>query len=439
MRRRDRIRDFIQRSRNKILITAILGTLVVTVITTLFLVNWSSGGPSITKPIEHITGVADPIFTRTLENLLGPPWTDGNMITPLENGDAIFPAMLNAIRSAEHSINFETFIYWRGNIAIEFAQALSERALKGVPVRVLLDGVGASTMDENLIVVMREAGVIVEFFRPLDWYNLDQINNRTHRKILVVDGKVGFTGGVGIGDEWLGNAQDELHWRDSHFEIRGPVVAQLQGGFADHWIQAHQEVIQGEPFFPSLLPAGPSSAQAFNSWGAGGSDTVRTLYLLAIAAARERISIGTPYFVPDDFLLQSLLEARKRGVDIEIMTTGDVTDSRLVQGVSRVIWGDLLAAGVRFHLFDPTLYHTKVIVVDGEFVSVGSTNFDNRSFLHNDENNVNVLDSTFAEMMLKQFEQDKKRSHEITYDEWLKRPFKERIIEWWAMLFESQV
>jgi cardiolipin synthase len=427
------------RRRNKILLTASLGTLVITLIATLLLVNLSSGGPSINKPITHISGVSEPIFTRTLENLLGPPWTGGNLITPLENGDEIFPAMLDAIHAAQHSVNFETFIYWRGDVAIEFAEALSERARNDVQVRVLLDGVGASTMDEHLVEIMRGAGVIVEFFRPLDWYNLDQINNRSHRKILVVDGTVGFTGGVGIGDEWLGNAQDNMHWRDSHFEIHGPVVAQLQGGFADHWIQAHHEVIQGEAFFPAILPAGTSSAQAFNSWGAGGSDTVRTLYLLAISAATESIYIGTPYFVPDDFLLQALLKAHKRGVEIQIMTTGENTDSRLVQGISRIIWGDLLAAGVKFYLFDPTLYHTKVLVVDRNFVSVGSTNFDNRSFLHNDENNVNVLDPVFAETMLKQFEKDKQRSHEVNYDEWLARPLKERLMEWYAMLFESQV
>ncbi|MES2624698.1 MAG: phospholipase D-like domain-containing protein [Pseudomonadota bacterium] len=427
------------RRRSKIILSAVFVTLVITATATLFLVNWSSGGPSINKTVEHVATVGDPLFTRTLENLLGPPWTQGNSIKPLENGDKIFAAMLDSIRAAQHTINFETFIYWKGSIAVDFAQALSERARNGVQVRVLLDGVGASTMDDNLIVLMQEAGVIVEFFRPLDWYNLDQINNRSHRKILVVDGEVGFTGGVGIGDEWRGDAQDAEHWRDSHFEIRGPVVAQLQGGFVDHWIQAHHEVLQGAGFFPPVHEVGSSAAQAFNSWGAGGSDTVRTLYLLAISASMETIYIGTPYFVPDDFLLQALLKARKRGVEIEIMTTGDVTDSRLVQGVSRVIWGDLLEAGVRFHLFDPTLYHTKIMVVDKKFVSVGSTNFDNRSFLHNDENNLNVLDPAFAQLILEQFELDKKRSHEVTYEEWLMRPLKERLMEWYAMLFESQV
>lgn len=430
---------FLTRRRNKILLAAIAGTFFTTLVVTLLLINLSSGGPSVNQPIEHLAAVNDPIFARTLENLLGPPWTDGNLVKPLENGDEIFPAMLAAIRSAERSINFETFIYWRGIIATEFAQALSERALQGVQVRVLLDGLGASTMDKKLVEVMRDAGVIVEIFRPLNWYNLDHLNNRTHRKILVVDGAIGFVGGVGIGDEWLGSAQDNKHWRDSHFEIRGPVVAQLQGGFVDHWVQARHEVLQGEPFFPSILPAGGMSAQAFNSGGGSGSDTVRTMYLLAISAASESIVIGTPYFVPDDFLLQTLLQARERGVDIEIMTTGENTDSRLVQGVSRIIWGDLLAAGVRFHLFDPTLYHTKVLVIDREFVSVGSTNFDNRSFLHNDENNVNVLDRAFAEEMLAQYELDKLRSHEITYAEWRKRPLRDRLMEWWAMLFESQV
>lgn len=421
------------------MIAAIAGTFFITLVATLLYLNLSSGGPSVNKPMAHVNSADSPTFLRTLGNLLGSSWTEGNLIEPLENGDEIFPAMLDAIRSAEHSINFETFIYWRGDIAVEFAEALSERARQGVQVRVLLDGIGASTMDEALIDLMRSAGVIVEFFRPLNWYNLDRVNNRTHRKILVVDGKIGFTGGVGIGDEWLGDAQDPSHWRDSHFEIRGPVVAQLQGGFADHWVQAYHEVIQGEAFFPHIEPAGAMSAQAFNSWGGSGSDTVRTLYLLAISSATESIVIGTPYFVPDDFLLQTLLKARERGVEIDIMTTGEHTDSRLVQGVSRVIWGDLLKAGARFHLFDPTLYHSKLMVIDREFVSVGSTNFDNRSFLHNDENNLNVLDRGLAEQLLAQFEKDKERSTEMTYEQWVRRPLTERFMEWWAMLFESQV
>lgn len=427
------------RKRSKIIFGAVSGTLFTTIIVMVLLVNWSSGQPSITKTVEHVSSVSDPLFMRTLENLLGPPWTQGNLVIPLENGDEIFPAMLDAIRSAQHTINFETFIYWTGTIAVEFANALSERAQHGVAVRVLLDGVGASTMDKNLLVVMEDAGVQVEFFRALNWYNIDQINNRTHRKLLIVDGEVGFTGGVGIGDEWRGDAQDPQHWRDSHFEIRGPVVAQMQGGFSDHWIQAHQELLQGEGFFPQLEPAGSSAAQAFNSWGAGGSDTVRTLYLMAIAAARESIIIGTPYFVPDDFLMETLLEARARGVDIQVMTSGENSDSRLAHGVSRIIWGDLLKAGTRFFLFDPTLYHTKVLIVDDLFVSIGSTNFDNRSFLHNDENNVNVLDSALAAQLRATYELDKERSREITLEQWIRRPLTERFMEWFAMLFESQV
>lgn len=439
MNNHHRINKFFLSRRNKILLAAISITIVITIFVTLLVVNLSSGLPSVNQPIGPVTAVDNPMFTRSLENLLGPTWTEGNLIVPLENGDEIFPAMLDAIRSAKYSINFESFIYWRGTIAVDFAQALSERARQGIQVRVLLDGVGSSTMDEKLADLMRVAGVMVGVYRPLDWYHLDRINNRSHRKILVIDGLIGFTGGVGVGDEWLGDAQDSSHWRDSHFEVHGPVVAQLQGGFTDHWIQARREVLQGELFFPSISTAGDMSAQAFNSWGKGGPDTVRTMYLLAISAARESIVIGTPYFVPDDFLLQTLLKAKKRGVDIEIITTGEHTDSRLVQSASRFIWGDLLAEGVRFYLFNPTLYHTKMMVIDRKFVSVGSTNFDNRSFLHNNENNLNVLDTGFAEKILAQFELDKKRSNEITYDQWLNRPFRERLLEWWANLFKSQV
>lgn len=427
------------RKRNKVLLSVIAATFFSTVIVLLFLVNWSSGDPSVNKPLAATHSVSDPLFMRTVENVLGPPWTTGNSVRALCNGDEIFPAMLDAIRAAQKTINFETFIYWSGTIAIEFAEALAERARNGVEVRILLDGVGASTMDRDLVTLMREAGCIVEFFRPLRWYNVDHINNRSHRKLLVVDGEVAFTGGVGIGDEWLGNAEDPAHWRDSHFEFRGPVVAQMQGGFIDHWIQAWQEVPLGTGFFPPLKASGNITAQAFNSWGADGSDTVRTLFLLAIAAAQESIYIGTPYFVPDDFLLETLIDARARGVRIEVMTSGRNSDSLLAHGASRAIWGDLLKAGAEFYLFDPTLYHTKVLVVDGIFVGVGSANFDNRSFLHNDENQVNVLDAAFAADILEQFELDKKRSRRVTLEEWLDRPLKERFMEWWSMLFESQV
>jgi cardiolipin synthase len=415
-----------------------LATVVCTVLALLFYLNWSSQGPSVRKPVSPAYAVDDPVFMRTVESFLGQSWTQGNVVRPLQNGDEIFPAMLSAIRMAELSINFETFIYWTGDIAIEFSEALAERARNGIEVRVLLDGVGASTMDKDLVTNMREAGAIVEFFRPVNWYHLDHINNRTHRKLLIVDGIIAFTGGVGIGDEWQGNAEDPLHWRDSHFEFRGPVVAQMQGGFIDHWIESYGEVLTGDSFFPALESVGNSTAQAFNSRGGDGG-TMRTLFLLAIASAREKIYIGTPYFVPDDLLLETLLEAHRRGVEIEIMTSGRNSDSRMTQGVSRVIWGDLLEAGTRFWLFDPTLYHTKVLVVDDYFVSVGSTNFDNRSFLHNDENNVNVMDRAFAAEIIEQFESDKKRSHQITLEEWRNRPWKERLMEWWGMLFESQV
>ncbi|MEX0619214.1 MAG: phospholipase D-like domain-containing protein [Pseudohongiellaceae bacterium] len=414
-------------------------TVTLTLIATILVLNYVNFSPRINRPLDTDFSVNEPLFIRTLESLLGPGFTEGNSVTPLRNGDEIFPAMLSAIRQAEYTINFETFVYWTGSIADIFAEALAERARNGVQVRILLDAVGSSRMDEALIDLMVDAGAVVERFRTVRWYNMDRLNHRTHRKLLIADGKVGFTGGVGIGDEWLGDAQDENHWRETHFEFRGPVVAQLQAGFADHWMMARQEIIQGYEFFPKLKPEGEIMAQAFNSSAEGGAESIRTLFLVSIAAAKETVYIGTPYFVPDDFLLDTLLEARLRGVEIEVLTQGEHGDSAITQAVSTAKWGDLLKAGVRIYKFDPTLYHTKVLIVDERWVSIGSANFDNRSFLFNDENNVNILNREFAAEMLSQFEKDKARSSEVSFQEWLDRPWYERVLEWVSSTIESQV
>ena len=427
------------RTRNKLIISAIVGTFVLTVLGVVLVLNIASFAPQVNKPLETESQVGDPVFMRTVSHLMGQPFTEGNQVEALHNGDEIFPAMLDAIRGARETVNFETFVYWTGSIAVEFAEALAERARSGVQVRVLLDAIGASSMDPQLVELMRRSGALVEYFRPLEWYNLNRANNRTHRKLLIVDGRIGFTGGVGIGDEWLGDAQDSEHWRDSHFELRGPVVAQLQAGFADHWLLAHQEVLQGTEFFPKLEPAGEVLAQAFNSDAEGDAGNIRTLFLLSIAGARESIRISTPYFVPDDFLLWTLVNAAERGVEIEIVTIGRVTDSYLAKGAGRAKWGPLLEAGARFYRFEPTLYHPKMLIVDDRWVSIGSANFDNRSFLYNDENNVNILDAAFAAHLIAQFEQDKAESVRITLEEWRERPLRERLMEWWAQLFESQV
>lgn len=404
----------------------------------LLVFNLSSVRPRLDKPLNPDYDVGDPMFMRIVGNLLGPPFTEGNSVKAFHNGDEFYRPMLEAIRRAEYTINMETYVYWTGSIADEFAETLAERARSGVQVRVLLDFIGCLRMERRLIDLMREAGAEVEYFRPLKWYNLDRVNNRSHRKLLIIDGKVGFTGGAGIADEWLGNAQDEDHWRDNHFELRGPVVAQLQAGFAEHWLKANSELIQGPRFFPELHPAGSILAQAFNSSAIGGSDKMRSLYLLSIAAAKDSIRIGTPYFVPDSFLLENLIQASHRGVKVEVLTTGKGSDSLVAEGASRSFWGELLSAGIKLYSFEPTLYHVKVLIVDDKWSSIGSTNFDNRSFLHNDENNVNILDTDFAAELLQQFETDKQRSTEITLEMWRKRPLKEKVLEWWTTALKSQ-
>ena len=234
-------------------------------------------------------------------------------------------------------------------------------------------------------------------YRPLRWYNLDRLNNRTHRKLLIVDGRVGFTGGIGVADHWLGNAEDKEHWRDSHFQVEGPVVAQLQGAFMDNWIESRGEVMDGADYFPQLEPVGGHYAQVFRSSPGEGSASMRLMYLLAIASAAKSIRIANAYFVPDSLVRDMLVQARDRGVDVEIIVPGPVLDAQIVRRASRAKWGPLLRAGVRIYEYQPTMYHTKVMVVDEVWSSVGSTNFDDRSFRLNDEANLNVLDPEFGQ------------------------------------------
>jgi cardiolipin synthase A/B len=372
-------------------------------------------------------------------SLLGPPMAQGNRVTSLLNGDQVFPAMLDAIRSAKRSIDFETYIYWSGTVGREFGDALAERARAGVPTHLLIDWLGSTRADEKILDTMRDAGVEIVRYRPLRWYSVDRINHRTHRKLLVVDGRVGFTGGVGIADQWLGHAQDKEHWRDSHFRVEGPVVAQLQAAFLDNWVEAEGHVLDGEAYFPRLVPVGADFAQVFRSAPGEGSASMRLMYLLAIAAATRRILIANAYFVPDSQTVAMLVEARRRGADVEIVVPGPVLDAQIVRRASRATWGPLLEAGVRIYEYQPTMYHTKVMVVDDLWASVGSTNFDDRSFRLNDEANLNVLDAAFGREQARVFDEDRRRSRQVTLEAWRRRPLRERLQERWATLVRSQL
>lgn len=413
--------------------------IVATALVVIVALNLTSGEKKIQHELRHLYGVADPQFRRSMGVLLGPSLVPGNCVTSLINGDRIFPAMLDAIHGARRTITFETYIYWSGRIGRAFAEALGERARAGVKVHVLLDWVGTGKMDTKLLDLMRHAGVEVERYHPPRWYNLSRLNNRTHRKLLVVDGRIGFTGGVGIADEWLGDAEDEHHWRDTHFQVEGPAVAQMQATFMDNWMKTRALVLHGEEYFPELQPAGRHLAQMFRSSAAEGSESVRLMYLLSIAAATERIRLSASYFVPDDLSVATLVEARRRGVDIQIIVPGRRIDAVVTRRASRSRWGRLLESGIEIYEYVPTMYHTKVMVVDGLWTSVGSTNFDNRSFRLNDEANLNILDPAFARLQEEAFARDLQRARLITLDAWRRRPWRDKTKEWAAGLLRSQV
>ena len=432
-------------------LTSILLTAVLTLAATLLVLNFTGGEKKIDEDVHREYALHDPQFQRALGVLLGPPITDGNRFEALHNGDRIFPPMLDAIRSAKQSVTFETYIYWSGDIGRAFADALSDRARAGVKVHVLLDWVGSAKIDDDFLKEMEASGVNIRKFHKPTWYDISRMNNRTHRKLLVVDGRVGFTGGVGIAPEWTGNAQDPDHWRDSHYRVEGPVVAQMQSVFMDNWIKASGEVLHGERYFPKIAPVESAAravadgvqsggrAQMFSSSPTGGSESMHLMYLLAIAASSQTIDLSSAYFVPDALTVDALVAAMKRGVRVRIITPGPLIDASTVRRASRATWGPLLAAGAEISEFQPTMFHCKVFTVDGLLVSVGSTNFDNRSFRLNDEANLNIYDEAFAAQETRVFEEDLKRSTRLTYEAWQARPWHEKAMEHLSSLLASQL
>ncbi len=414
-------------------------TVLVTLLATALAMNFKTSEKQLERKIEHQYPISDPQFRREMGVLLGPGIVPGNQVKDLENGEEIFPAMLEAINAAQTSITLETYIYWSGEIGRTFADALSERARAGVKVKVMIDWAGSIKMDNAMLKRMRDAGVEVHQYRPLKWYNIGRLNNRTHRKLLVVDGKVGFTGGVGIADQWEGHAQDPEHWRDLHFRIEGPVVAQIQAAFNDNWIKTTGVVLNGEEYFPPLLPVGDMDAHMFVSSPAGGSESMHLMYLMSIAAAQRRIDLQAAYFVPDDLVIKALVAARHRGVRIRVIVPGKHIDSETVRFASKAKWGELLLAGVQIFEYQPTMMHNKLLIVDGAMTSVGSTNFDVRSFQLNDEASLNVYGREFAERMTSVFEEDLKPTVEYSYTMWKERPLKDKLVEKFVLPFRSQL
>jgi len=366
------------------------------------------------QEVAPLYSASSPEFRQSAGSLLGPNFVAGNNVTTLVNGKEIFPALLSAVRSAKHSINFETYVFWDGQIARAFTEALTERARAGVKVHAILDAQGTRKMGGENQERLRSAGVEIVKYHSALWPDPRRYNNRSHRKLLIIDGKVGFIGGAGIADQWMGDADSREHWRDNHYKVTGPVVAQLQGAFMTNWLKTRGNVLHSADYFPPLETTGPYLAQAIRS--GAHNENLDLMYLLAIASARKTLRIENAYFLPDDLMRKELIEAAKRGVKIEIVVPGKKIDQKLVRAASKRHWPDLIKAGVKIYEYEPTMVHVKLMIVDDTFVSVGSGNFDNRSVRLNDEANLDVLDRHFAARQTRLFEMDKRQSSEVTLD-----------------------
>jgi len=389
--------------------------------------------------LDHRLTVGSPEFINTVVGAVGVGFEPGNSLKLLNNGDAFYPAMLTAIREAERSITVEAYIYWAGEIGVTFARALAERASRGVKVKIMLDAVGSSSIGNEILGIMRDGGCHVAWYNPIRWNKLHRLNNRTHRKSLIIDGRIGFTGGAGIADHWTGNAQDDQHWRDLQIRIEGPAVRPLQTGFAQNWLECTRELVTGPDFYPDLEPAGTLALQTVMSSPETGASAARVMYCLAISAARESIEIANPYFVPDHLAIDLFRDAVKRGVRVRIMVAGSQNDTVLARLNSIRLYGALLEAGVELLEYNRTMLHHKTMVVDGLWATVGTTNFDSRSFAHNEENNVCVCDAGVARKLNEMFEHDAAVCDRVDLETWRSRPLLDKALQGLASFVQDQV
>jgi cardiolipin synthase len=343
----------------------------------------------------------------------------GNHVQLLENGDQFFPLLLRDIAAAKESVHVESYIWWKGAICAQIANALAAKAKQGVEVRLLVDASGGHKMDKDLKKLMVDSGVHFVRFHPFSLSNLGRMNNRDHRKEAIIDGRIGYIGGYGFAEEWTGHAQDKDHWRDAGLRVEGPIVGRLQAAFAENWIEETGEIMAGEKYFPHLAAAGSTRAHLAFASPTGGVSSVQVLYYLAIKAAHHEIIIQNPYMLPDDESVAAFAEAVKRGVDVRIMVPATTsTDSPVVQHASHHLFGRLLKAGVKIFEYKKTLLHQKVIIVDGVWSCIGSTNFDRRALQLNDEVSMGVLDPVLAAQLKAVFEDDMKFAEERHFDEW---------------------
>ena len=381
-----------------------------------------------TLTVQSPVAAADPRFAEYAASLVGAPVEPGDRYEVLRNGDEVFPPMLEAVRQAKRRISFESFIYEDGVVGDQFTSEFVKAAQRGVEVRIVLDGFGASLSDESEK-KLTDSGVQVVWFNLLRPWSLEEANYRTHRKVLVVDGDIGFTGGLGLADHWQGHAQSPEHWRDTQFKVVGPAVRGLEASFYENWLES------GGLSAPALDPRQPPQATGARSvvvWSnpTGGASNVKLLYLLSIAAARQQIDIQSPYFILDESTRWSLNAAVERGVRIRVVTDGEITDATPVKDASRDGYQALLDAGIEIYEYEPTMMHVKAMVVDGAWSVIGSANFDNRSFELNDELTVAVQDQELAQALTRDFEADIRKSIRLEADSWRERPLWQKLREW---------
>lgn len=374
-------------------------------------------------------GDLNEVLRRRLEVVIGTPFTEGNSITVLKNGDRIFPAMLEAIRAAESTVDLMTFVYWKGDIAVEFAQAMSERARAGVRVRLLIDALGGRLIDRGLVDQMDEAGVQVEWFRKPLLKSPFKSNHRLHRKVCVVDGRVAFTGGVGIAEEWCGDARNENEWRDTHLRVEGPAVDGLQSAFIQDWAETGRALYDEDDQFPVQPQVGSSTVQIVRGSASLGWDDMQSAFHVMLCSAQQRLRIATAYFAPDDDFLDTLCEAPARGVEVDLLVPGPHADKRVSQLTSEGSYDRLVGCGVRVWTFQPSMMHAKVMTVDGQAAVVGSSNFNRRSLDHDEEVVLIALDPELAARLDADLDEDVERSVAIDLTRWRNRSAPQRALE----------
>jgi cardiolipin synthase len=375
----------------------------------------------------------------SIADLTGSPILAGNAVQVLQNGDGFFPPLFADLARAKESIHLETYVWWKGEICKRLARALAARARQGVEVRVTLDATGSSKGDDELFEEMTKAGVKISYYHPFRLQDIGLFNNRTHRKLAIFDGRVAYVFGHGIAEEWTGHGQDAKHWRDTGVRLQGPIVNAVQAVFAENWVEMTAEVLVGEKYFPRLSAAGPVRAHMTASSPHGGVSELEMLYKLAIASAKKRLIIQNPYFIPDEELVALLANAVKRGVDVRLMIPGPVTDSSIVRHAGHRQFETLLRHGIKIYEYQRTLSHQKVMIVDGLWVHVGSTNFDDRSLDINDEASVGLIDPAVAAEFEAAFARDLKDCKQLDAESWSRRPLWHKLVDRVSYMMNEQL